>query len=115
GQKLRRDLRNGNVVDIDVLLADQVQQQVERAVVNLPHEYGERRLVVIGAGLDGLAGRFSLLRLRPGFTRSGGGIRIEIFRTQCNIFSEISFPAAEIRPSTAHPRPSDSSAWRYKP
>ena len=30
---LRRDLRDGDVVDVDLLLADQVQQQVERAVV----------------------------------------------------------------------------------
>jgi hypothetical protein len=29
GQELRRDLGDGNVVDVDVLLADQVQQQVE--------------------------------------------------------------------------------------
>ncbi len=34
-QVLRRDLRDRDVVDVDVLLANQVEQQVERAVVQL--------------------------------------------------------------------------------
>jgi len=34
-QILRRDARNGNVVNINILLADQVQQQVQRPVENL--------------------------------------------------------------------------------
>ena len=37
GQKLGRDPADGDVVDIDVLLADQVQQQVQRPVVHLAH------------------------------------------------------------------------------
>jgi len=44
GQKLRRDLGDGNVVDVDVLLADQVQQQVERAVIHLAHKHRKWRL-----------------------------------------------------------------------
>ncbi len=52
GQKLRRDFGDGDVVDIDVLLADEVEQQIERAVVNLVHEDGKRRLLgVFAAGL----------------------------------------------------------------
>ena len=38
GQKLRGDFGDGDVVDVDVLLADQVEQQVERAVVDLADE-----------------------------------------------------------------------------
>jgi hypothetical protein len=35
GEKLRGDFGDGDVVDVDVLLADEVEQQVERAVVDL--------------------------------------------------------------------------------
>jgi hypothetical protein len=38
-QKLRRYGGNGNVVNVDVLFADQVQQQVQRAVINLAHNH----------------------------------------------------------------------------
>ena len=43
-QKLRRDPRNGNVVNVDVLLADKVQQKIERPVINLAHKNREGRL-----------------------------------------------------------------------
>ena len=43
-QKLCGDARNRNVVDIDVLLANQIEQQVERAVVDLANRHGEGRL-----------------------------------------------------------------------
>ena len=35
GQELGRDFGDGDVVDVDVLLADKVEQEVERAVVDL--------------------------------------------------------------------------------
>src|SRR5256885_11595132 len=38
GKILRRDLRDGNVVDVDILLADEVEQQIERAFVNARSE-----------------------------------------------------------------------------
>ena len=44
-QKLRRDPRDGNVVDVDGLLADQVQQQIERAIINLAHKNRKGRLL----------------------------------------------------------------------
>jgi len=44
-QKLGGDLSDRNVVDIDVLLADQVQQQVEGSVVNQSHADGKGRLL----------------------------------------------------------------------
>ena len=43
-EKLAGDARNRNVVDVDVLLADQVEQQIERPVVDLAHGDRERRL-----------------------------------------------------------------------
>src|ERR1700761_2312808 len=43
-EKLAGDARDGNVVDVDVLLADQVEQKIERAVVDLTYRDGERRL-----------------------------------------------------------------------
>ena len=53
GQELRRDFGDGDVVDVDVLLADQVEQQVERAVVDLADDDREGRLVgVFAAGLE---------------------------------------------------------------
>ena len=55
GQELRRDLGDGDVVDVDVLLADQVEQQVERAVVYLVDDDREGReigLVVAGLKFD---------------------------------------------------------------
>ncbi len=56
GQKLRRDLANRNVVDVDVLLANQVQQQVERPVIHLAHHHRKWRLLRRFLGL---------LRARP--------------------------------------------------
>jgi len=55
GQELRRDPGDGNVVDVDVLLADQIEQKVERAVVDLRNHHREGRkigLVVAGFELD---------------------------------------------------------------
>src|SRR5207244_3184469 len=43
---LRRDLGDGNVVDVDVLLANQIEQQVEWAFVNAGN--GDREREVIG-------------------------------------------------------------------
>src|SRR5207245_3528457 len=43
------DLGNGNVVDIDLLLADQVEQQVERAFVDFDLHRGRWRGRVRGA------------------------------------------------------------------
>ena len=43
-EELRGDARDGDVVDVDVLLADEVEQKVERAVVDLADGDGERRL-----------------------------------------------------------------------
>jgi hypothetical protein len=46
GEKLRRDLGDRNIEDVDILLADQVQQQVERALETLEFDdegaFGER-------------------------------------------------------------------------
>ncbi len=70
GQKLRRDFGDGDVVDIDVLLADEIEQQVERAVVNLVHDDGKGRLLgIFSAGLEGSGnlfggGALGLLRKR---------------------------------------------------
>src|ERR1700678_122081 len=58
GQKLGRDATDGDVIDIDVLLADQVPQQVQRTVVPLPHRNAVRRCAL---------GSFPLLRLLLGF------------------------------------------------
>jgi hypothetical protein len=55
---LRRDFRDGDVVDVDVLLADQVKQQVERAFVDRAERNGEWKiaaLVFAGPGCGGLA------------------------------------------------------------
>src|ERR1700744_5749000 len=49
-EELRRDARDGDVVNIDVLLADQVEQQVERSFVDPSYRNGEgRRVVGLGA------------------------------------------------------------------
>ncbi len=47
---LRRDPGDGNVVDVDVLLADQVEQQVERAFVDFAKRDGEREIAGIVLG-----------------------------------------------------------------
>ncbi len=52
GQELRRDLGDGDVVDVDVLLANQVEQQIERPVVHLAHDHRKWRLLGV------LAARF---------------------------------------------------------
>ena len=43
-EKLAGDAGDGNVVDVDVLLADEVEQKIERAVVDLADGDGEGRL-----------------------------------------------------------------------
>jgi len=45
GQELRGDFGDGNVVDVDVLLANEVKQQVERAIVYLTDKDREGRLL----------------------------------------------------------------------
>ena len=65
GEELCGDLRNRDVVDIDVLLADQVEEQVERAVVDQANGDREWRLLAL---------LFLLLRLcRRWFGRLGFG------------------------------------------
>src|ERR1019366_10580877 len=59
-QELGRNAGDGNVVDVDVLLANQVEQEVEWAVVNLGDDDGERGqigFVVAGFKLDEWLGR----------------------------------------------------------
>src|SRR5260370_35150251 len=48
----RRDLRDGDVVDVDVLFADQFQEQIERAVKDPADSDGKRELA--GLRLGGL-------------------------------------------------------------
>src|SRR5208282_4571819 len=52
---LRGDFGDGNVVDVNVLLADQVEQQVKRAFVDFAERDGERE--VAGIVLRGLGSR----------------------------------------------------------
>ena len=57
GEKLRGDFRDGDVVDVDVLLADEVEQEVEGAVVDLADDdgKGEGR---VGFSFSGRRGSF---------------------------------------------------------
>src|ERR1019366_2855985 len=50
GEVLRGDPGDGNVVDVDVLLADQVEQQVERALVDFAEFDGEREIAIFFRG-----------------------------------------------------------------
>ena len=43
-EKLAGDAGDGNVVDVDVLLADEVKQKVEGTIVDLADGHGKRRL-----------------------------------------------------------------------
>src|SRR2546425_10033110 len=43
---LRRDLSDGNVVDIDVLLADEVELQVQRAFVDVTDSHRKREIAL---------------------------------------------------------------------
>ncbi len=45
---LRRDLRDGDVVNVDLLLADQVEQQVERPIVMFQVKIERRGHVLLG-------------------------------------------------------------------
>jgi len=51
-QILRRDLGDGNVINVDVLLAHQVQQQVERAIIDLAD--ADRKWELVGLVPGGL-------------------------------------------------------------
>jgi hypothetical protein len=42
---LSRDFGNGNVININILLADKVQQQIERAVIHLADAHREREFI----------------------------------------------------------------------
>jgi hypothetical protein len=69
-QELRRDLRDRNVEDVDVLLADQVQEQVERPLESLQLD-DERAVGRAGdAGIDDRR-----MRVRYGSTRRGKSCR----------------------------------------
>ena len=46
GQILRRDAGNRDIVNVDVLLADQVQQQVKRTFVNISDRNRKRRIAL---------------------------------------------------------------------
>ena len=60
GEKLRGDFPDGDIVDINVLFADEIEQQVERPVVDLSHADREgkiadgRRCHGLSAGLGWL-------------------------------------------------------------
>ena len=58
GEKLRRDFGDGDVVDVDVLPANEIEQQVERAVVDLADEDGKGRLLGIHAASFECGGNF---------------------------------------------------------
>ena len=54
---LRRDSGNGNVIDVDVLFADQVEQQVERTFIDFAKRDGKREIagiVFVAFGRDGI-------------------------------------------------------------
>src|SRR5208282_5978842 len=63
GEVLRRDFGDGNVVDVDVLLADQVEQQVKRTFVDFAERDGERKIA--GVVLRGPGGRHGRSRAAP--------------------------------------------------
>ena len=55
GQILRGDLRDWNVIDVDVLLANQVQQQVERPVIDAAHAHRKGKDIgEVGRGFAGV-------------------------------------------------------------
>ncbi len=59
--------RDRNVVDVDVLLADQVEQQIERSLINISHGHGEgevafRRRLLRSRHLDNRRERASAFR-----------------------------------------------------
>ena len=45
-EELRGDLRDGNVVDVDVLLANEIEQEIEGAIVDLADGDGEGGLIL---------------------------------------------------------------------
>ncbi len=95
-QKLRRNLRDGNVVDVDVLLANQVQQQVQRPVVDLPDRHRKRKLLDVFLGLlpgRGLVGLLFLDRKR-----------IELRRRHRRRRQHQHRPRPRYRPRTRHGR-----------
>ncbi len=73
-EKLRGEQRDGDVVDVDILLADEVEQEIERAVVDLADGDGEGRLrgFLLGRFLGGGVGLGAL-----GFGWRGDGAGLE--------------------------------------
>jgi hypothetical protein len=67
-----RDGRDGDVVDVDLVAADQVQEQVERTLELLQLDL---RRVLRQRGLHALRDQRRLLLLRPGSARLLGGRR----------------------------------------
>src|SRR5271157_497896 len=59
-QVLLGDFGDRDVVDIDVLLADEVEQQIERAVVHCADDDGERRIVRALVRVNMRSGRVGL-------------------------------------------------------
>src|SRR6266567_448747 len=53
-QVLRSDLRNGNIVDVDVLLADQVEQEIKRAFVDIRNSNCEREVALLSLYQSGI-------------------------------------------------------------
>ena len=49
-QILRRNLGDGNVINVDVLLADKVQQEIEGTVIDRADTHGEREFVRLRLG-----------------------------------------------------------------
>ena len=78
-QELRGDAADGDVVDVDVLLADEVEQEVERAVVDLADGDGERRLRLVVPGFF-LRRGLGLHRRRRGRMLQREGRRGRCFR-----------------------------------
>ena len=66
GQELGGDAGNRDVVDVDVLLADEVKEEVERSVIDEAHADRKRRL---------LGALVALFLLRGGF---GGGLLVGV-------------------------------------
>ncbi len=77
-EELRGDAGDGDVVDVDVLFADEVKEEIERAIVDLAYGDGEGRLRgLLGGGLGGGAFEFGGWRLRmegEGEMRLGGDL-----------------------------------------
>jgi hypothetical protein len=49
-QVLRGDLCDRNIVDVNVLLANQIKQKIERAFINIVDGNGERKIAFLSFG-----------------------------------------------------------------